>query len=102
MGIVFGEFLHKDLGFGAVGACETDDEREFKVDSLGGSDDAFSQHVTFEDASEDIDQDALYLFMARQDLEGSDDLVHIGTSSYIEEVGRVASVHFDNVHGGHG
>lgn len=36
------------------------------------------------------------------DLEGLSDLLGIGTSSHIEEVGWVSSVDLDDIHGGHG
>ena len=65
-------------------------------------DDAFGDDVAAHDAAEDIDQDALHVRIAEDDLEGRRDLLLGGAAADIEEVGGLAAVELDDVHGGHG
>src|SRR5207302_2656920 len=67
-----------------------------------GRDDARSQSVTSQNTTKDIDKDCLYRLVGKQDAEGVSDLIGIGATAHVEEVGRAASCVLDNVHGSHG
>ena len=71
-------------------------------DLARGGDDAVGDHVAVHDAAEDVDQDALHLRVAEDDLEGRGDLLLGGAAADVEEVRGLAAVELDDVHGGHG
>ena len=85
-----------------VGALHADHQRHGQADRLGSSDHAFGNGVALHDAAEDVDQDGLHVLVLQHDLEGFGHLLGGGTAAHVEEVGRLAAVQLDRVHGGHG
>src|SRR5690606_4113160 len=53
-------------------------------------------------AAGDVDQGALHVGIVEDDLEGRSDLRLGGATADVEEVGGLAAVQLDDVHGGHG
>ena len=73
-----------------------------ELDLLGRRDDAAGDHVAAHDAAEDVDQDALHAGVGEQDPEGRGHPLLGGAAAHVQEVGRLAAVVLDDVHGGHG
>src|SRR5262249_36785180 len=73
-----------------------------QVDLAGGGDHAFGDHVTAHDAAEDVDQDALDIGIAQDDLECGRHTFLGCTAADIEEVGGRCAVELDDIHGRHG
>ncbi len=70
--------------------------------SFAAGDDAFGDDVALHDAAEDVDEDALHIGVAHDDLEGLRHLLLGGAAADIEEVGGLAAEQLDDVHGRHG
>src|SRR6516162_2233453 len=85
-----------------IGALEPHHQRYLEANLLHGPDHALGNHVASHDAAEDVDQDALYVGIGGDDLEGRGDLFHGGAAADIEEVCRLHAVELDDVHGRHG
>jgi len=58
--------------------------------------------VAADDTTEDVDEDGGHLRVAGNELESLLDGGRGGAATNVEEVGRLAAVELDNVHGGHG
>src|SRR5262249_47748130 len=78
------------------------DERNFRFHFLEGGDDGGGDDVAFHDAAEDVNQHRLDIRVAQQNSQGFGDLFFVGAAADVEEVGRLAAVVFDDVHGAHG
>ena len=61
-----------------------------------------SDNFTVDDAAKDVDQDGLDARVGGDDAEGLVDALLLDSATQIEEVGRLATLQLDNVHGGHG
>mmetsp|Transcript_30542 Transcript_30542/g.76647 ORF Transcript_30542/g.76647 Transcript_30542/m.76647 type:complete len:255 (+) Transcript_30542:208-972(+) len=64
-------------------------------------DDTFSDDITSHDTTKDVHQDSFHVLVIGQQLEGFSHTLHIGSSAYIQEVGRFSTMQFDNIHGCH-
>ena len=69
---------------------------------LRGFDDAGGDDVALHDAAEDVDEDAFDFLVGEDDLERFGDPLDGGSAADVEEVGGIAAVVLDDVHGGHG
>ena len=85
-----------------IGAFQPHHQRHLQRHFLGRGDDAFGDDVAFHDAAENVDQDSLHIGIADDDLEGGGDFFLGGAAAHIQEVGGLAAVKLDDVHGGHG
>ncbi|MFM1945227.1 MAG: hypothetical protein RI897_4209 [Verrucomicrobiota bacterium] len=68
----------------------------------GGGDDAAGDDVAIHDTAEDIDEDGLDVGVLEDDAECGGDLFSGGAAADIEEVGGLAAVVTDDIHGSHG
>ena len=85
-----------------VGALQTHHHRHLEADLLGGGDQGLCDRVTLGDTTEDVDQHALDLGVSQNDPEGFGGTLGGDGTADVEEVGRLAAVQLDDVHGGHG
>ena len=85
-----------------VGALEADDDGDAGGGGAAGGDDALGEHVTAEDAAEDIDKDNPDAGITLQELEGGGDHLFRGTATDIEEVGGAPAGGLQEIHRGHG
>ena len=72
-----------------------------ELDLLGRCDHAAGDHVAAHDAAEDVDQHTLDRRVGEQDAECSGHPLLGGAAADVEEVGRLAAVVLDDVHGRH-
>lgn len=89
-------------GFFHVGAFEADDDGDFEGDFFAGFYEGFGDDVALGDAAEDVDEDAFDVGVGEDDAEGFDGAFGGDGAAYVEEVGGLCAVEFDDVHGGHG
>ncbi len=68
----------------------------------GGGDDTAGDDVAIHDTAEDIDEDGLDVGVLEDDAEGCGDLLGGGAAADVEEVGGLAAVVTDDIHGAHG
>src|SRR5262245_42376420 len=94
-------FAEDFLAFFDLGAFEADDKWYLEADGFASGDDGGSDRRAAGDAAENVDQDALHVWIGEDDAEGLGDLLLVGTAADVEKVGRLAAVEFDNVHRGH-
>ena len=73
----------------------------FTPTSLTAVDDALGDDVAAHDAAEDIDQDRLDVGVGEDDLEALRHGFRRGAAADVEEIGRLAAVQLDQVHGRH-
>ncbi len=85
-----------------VGAFEAHHEWHGDVDILRCCNDAAGDDVALHNAAEDVNQNAFHVGIGQDDFEGGGDLVFVGASTDVEEVGRRAAEALDDVHGRHG
>src|SRR5690606_7154640 len=85
-----------------VGALKARDDRHLDADFLHRGDHALGDQVAAHDAAEDVDQDGLDLGVGKNELERLGDAFLGGAAADVQEVGRIAAVQLDDVHGGHG
>ena len=105
--VINGEDLHTRLvdepvRLVNVGALETGNDGDLEVESLGGVDETLGDVVAADDTTEDVDEDGRNLSVAGNELESLLDGGRGGTTTNVEEVGGLAAVELDDVHGGHG
>ena len=81
-----------------VGALEAHDERHLEADGLRARHDCARDLVALHDAAEDVDEDALHVWVAENDAERFRDGFFARTAANVEEVRRFATVEFDDVH----
>src|SRR5690606_26290684 len=87
--------------FGVV-AFKANDDRNLDADFFHCTDDAFGNHVAANDAAEDVDQNGRDIAVGQNDLERFGNALFGSTTANVEEVGRLAAVQVDDVHGTHG
>lgn len=85
-----------------VGTLETGNDGDLEVKSLDSVDETSGNVVAADNATENVDKDGSDLGVAGDELESLTDGLGSGTAADIEEVGGLAAVELDNVHGGHG
>jgi len=105
--IINGENLHARLvddlvGLLHVGALQTGDDGDLEVEVLDSVDQTGGDGVAPYDTTKDVDEDGSHLLVAGDELKGLLDGGGGGTSTDVEEVGGLAAVELDDVHGGHG
>ena len=84
-----------------VSALEPDDKWDLETDLLDGVDDTLSDHVAPDDTTEDVDEDALDLWVAADDEEALSNGGLAGTTTKVEEVSWFTTGKLDNIAGGH-
>src|SRR3990167_3326567 len=84
-----------------VGAFQTHDHRHFHAYILYRRDDALGDDVAAHDAAEDVDQHRLDVAVGEDDLERLGHHLRRSATTDIEEVGGLAAVQLDQVHGRH-
>src|SRR5690606_1250058 len=94
-----GQYLGAEFG---IITFQTHHHRHFHADFLDRADDAFGNHVAAHDATEDVDQYGLHVAVGKDDLERLGHPLLGGTTADIKEVGRLAAVQVDDIHGAHG
>lgn len=107
MEVIDAENLHATLvdelvGLLHVGALQTGDDGDSEVHGLHDLDETSGNGVATDDTTEDVDENGSDLGIASNELEGTSDGGRSGTTTDVEEVGGLATVELDNVHGGHG
>ena len=95
----FGEHLFAEFN---VGAFQADYERDLDAELSGPFDNSGGDDVALHDAAEDVDQNPFDLVIGEDELECFGDAFDGGAATYVEEVGRIATVVLDDVHGRHG
>lgn len=85
-----------------VGTLQTGNDGDLEVEGLDGADQASGDGVTADDTTKDVDEDGADLGVAGDELKGLSDGGGSGTTTDVEEVGGLAAVELDDVHGGHG
>ena len=77
-------------------------DRGSQVHALDHADQSLRNGVAPDDAAEDVDEYGCYFGVAGYEVEGLLDRSRSGSSADVEEVGGLAAVELDDVHGGHG
>jgi hypothetical protein len=95
------EFVKHVESLVSIGACQPNNYGHFDVYLLGSLDDTLSDSVAFHDTSKYIDEDGFHIFVLVEDLEAYLDLLGSGTTTHVQEVGWLASLQLDDVHGRH-
>lgn len=90
------------MGCFHVGTLETGNDGDSKVHGLHNLDETSGNGVAADNTTENVDEDSSNLGVASNELEGTSDGSGGSTTANVEEVGGLASVELDNVHGGHG
>lgn len=85
-----------------VGALQTSNDRDLEVQRLDGVDKTVSDGITTHNTAENVDKDGRNLGVAGNQLESLLNGRGGSTTADIQEVGGLAAVELDNVHGGHG
>lgn len=85
-----------------VGTLETGNDGDLEVEGLDGLDQAGSNVVATDDTTEDVDEDGSDLGVAGNELKGLLDGGGGSTTTNVEEVGGLATVELDDIHGSHG
>ena len=85
-----------------IGSCQTDDDRHVGIDALERLQESLCHIVATSDTTEDIDQNHLHVLIAHQQIHGIYNLLRVRTATDVQEVGRIASIELDHVHGSHG
>src|SRR5690606_37759162 len=83
-------------------ALQANHHRHLDVDFFHRADDALGNHVATHDAAEDVHQHGLHIAIGKNDLEGFADALLGRATAHIQEVGRLAAMQIDDVHGAHG
>ena len=84
-----------------VSALEADDEGHLDIDVAGRGYNTACNDVAFHDPSKDIDQNAFDLGIGQNDFKSRGDLVLIGATADVEEVGGFAAAAFNDIHRRH-
>lgn len=105
--VIDGEDLHArlvdDLVSGLdVGALKTSNDGDLQVQVLHGLDEAGGDVVAADNTAKDVDKDGSDLGVAGDELKGLLDGSRGSTATNVQEVGGLATVQLDDVHGGHG
>src|SRR5690606_27694626 len=95
----FSQYLGAQVG---VVAFQTDHDRHLDAHVLHCADDALGNHVATDDTAEDVDQNGLYVAVGQDGLERCGNAFLGCPAAHVEEVGRLATVQVDDVHGTHG
>ena len=85
-----------------VVAFQTDHDGHLDPHFLDRTDDAFRDHVAAHDAAKDVDQHRFDVAVGEDDLERLGYALLGGAAADVKEVGRLAAVQVDDVHGAHG
>src|SRR5690606_18558559 len=83
-------------------AFQTYNHRNFHTHFFNCTDDAFSNHVAAYDTAEDVNQYGFNVGIRQNDFECFSHTFFGCTTTYVEEVGRFATVQVNDVHGAHG
>merc|ERR1712226_257253 len=85
-----------------IGALQANDQGLGKVELLDGVDETAGDDVAPHDTTEDVDQHGLHRVVLLHDFERLQHLILGGAAANVQEVGGLASLELDHVHGGHG
>eukprot|EP00581_Thalassiosira_minuscula_P037916 CAMPEP_0184443946 /NCGR_PEP_ID=MMETSP0740-20130409/926_1 /TAXON_ID=385413 /ORGANISM="Thalassiosira miniscula, Strain CCMP1093" /LENGTH=214 /DNA_ID=CAMNT_0026812481 /DNA_START=241 /DNA_END=882 /DNA_ORIENTATION=- len=84
-----------------VGALKAHNQRNLQANLFHSGHNALCDYVTAHDAAEDVHKDAFDLWVRRDDFERFSHFLFGGAATHVEEVRRLSTVEFDDVHGGH-
>src|SRR6185437_4582498 len=84
-----------------IGAFEADDDGHLHAHVLDGVDHAIGDEIAADDAAEDVDQHRANLRIREDELERRGHPLAGRTAADVEEVGRLAAVQLDQIHGRH-
>lgn len=90
------------VGLGHVGTLETGNDGNLEVKSLNRVDETVGNEIAADDTAEDVDEDGGDLGVAGDELEGLLNGLGGSTTTDVEEVGGLAAVELDDIHGSHG
>ena len=85
-----------------VRALQTGDDWRAEVHALHDRHETLSNSITTHDAAKDVDEDGGDFGIGGDEVKGLLDGLRSGAAADVEEVGRLAAVELDDVHGGHG
>lgn len=105
--VVDGEDLHSRVvdqlvSLLHVGALQSGDDGDLEVQGLDGLDQTVGNGVTADNTTEDVDEDGGNFGVASDQFESLLDGGGGSTATHVEEVGGLATVQLDDVHGSHG
>ena len=100
--MLFAERIQQNERLIGIGASQAHHHRHVDLHLDCSVNNALSDCVALHDTSEDVYKNGLNLWVLAQNLEGGLDLLGVGTTTDVEEVGSFASVQGDDVHSGHG
>merc|ERR1712156_370262 len=90
------------LGIVDIRPLQPYDQRDLELDAFAGVDDAIGDRGAVHDATKHIHQDGFHPLVFSDDAESLPHLIFLDIATHIEEVGRLSTVEFDDVHGRHG
>merc|ERR1719357_2363761 len=90
------------LGIVNIRPLQPHDQRDLKFNALAGVDDAIGDRGAVHDAAKHIHQDGFHPLVFSDDSESLPHLIFLDIATHIKEVGRLATIELDNVHGCHG
>lgn len=85
-----------------VGALQTGNDGDLQVQRLDSVDETVGNSIASHNTAENVDEDGRNLGVAGDQLEGLLDGRGGSTTADIQEVGGLAAVQLDDIHGGHG
>lgn len=90
------------MGLLHVGTLKTGDDGKTQVHLVDNVDETLGDGVTADNTTEDVDEDGGDLGVAGDELESALDSSRGSTTTDVKEVGGVAAVQLDDIHGSHG
>src|SRR5690606_5312447 len=84
-----------------VVTLQANNNRHFHANFFNGTDHTFSDHVTTHDTTEDIDEYGFNSGIGQDDFERFNNALFGCAAANVQEVGRLATVQFNDVHGTH-
>jgi len=101
IGVFLAKIIKQGEGLVGIGAGEADDDGDINLDLLWGINNTLGNCVTLHDTTKNVYKDGLDLGVLWENLEGCADLLSVGTTADIQEVGRLATLKLDDIHGSH-
>lgn len=90
------------MGLLHVGTLQTGNDGDLEVERLDSVDQTVSNGVAADDTAKDVDENGSDLGVAGDELESLLDGGGGSTTTDVEEVGGLAAIELDDIHGGHG
>merc|ERR1719382_2423196 len=90
------------LGIVNIRPLQPHDQRDLELDAFAGVDDAVGDRGAVHDAAKHIHQDGFHPVVFSDDAESLPHLIFLDIATHIKEVGWLATIELDDVHGRHG